>query len=130
MATRGGRRGRREPSGLEVASRREGEVGVLTLTGEARLEVIHVLDEAAEALRGQGARHLVLGLQGLSFMDSASISSFLRLDNDFRSSGGCLILAGVPPVLARLFTATGITRRFSIASDERAAVELASKPRA
>ncbi len=129
MASRAARRGRREPSGLEVASRREGEVGVLTLTGEARLEVIHALDEAAAGLRGQGVRHLVLGCDGLSFMDSASISSFLRLDNDFRSSGGSLVLAGVPPVLTRLFTATGITRRFSVAPDERAAVELASKPR-
>lgn len=124
------RKVKRTSAGLEIASRLEGQVGVLTLEGEARLEIIHGLDEAARALRAQGARHLVLSCAGLSFMDSASISSFLMLEKELRSGAGRLVLCALSRSIQRMFAAAGIGSRFLTAADERAAIDLASKPSA
>lgn len=128
MAKEGERKVKRTPTSLEVARRMEGQVGVLTLEGEARLEVIHSLDEAARALLAEGARSLVLSCAGLNFMDSASISSFLMLEKELRSSAGRLVLCALPRSIQRMFSAAGIAARFVTVADERAAVDLASKP--
>jgi stage II sporulation protein AA (anti-sigma F factor antagonist) len=114
-------------TGLEVVLYVEGPVGVLTLAGEARLEVIHDLEvPAAEALAG-GARSLILDLARLEFMDSASTGTLIRLDQDATARGGRMVLCAVPRVIQRLFQAAGLQGRFQEAPDLEKAREILSR---
>ena len=108
-------------TGLTVARRLEGDLGFISLKGEARLEVVHRLDDAAQKSRDEGARHILMDCSRLTFMDSASAGSFIRLDKDLSVHGGRLVLYSVPRVIHRLFDAAGLAERFAIAADETAA---------
>jgi stage II sporulation protein AA (anti-sigma F factor antagonist) len=108
-------------TGLTVVRRNEGEIGFLSLKGEARVEVVHRLDDAAQKALDEGARHLLMDCSRLTFMDSASAGSFIRIERDLTSHGGTLVLYGLPRVVQRLFDAAGLADRFQTANDEATA---------
>lgn len=114
-------------TGLEVLLRRDGPVGVLTLAGEARLEVIHNLEEPVAQALGEGARSLILDLGRLEFMDSASTGALIRLEKDLTAAGGRLVLCAVPRVIQRLFDAAGLADRFRQVPDQDRARQILSE---
>lgn len=103
---------------LTIRTRRDGPVAVLTLSGEARLERIAPLRKEAKAVRAAGARHVLLGLSGVTFADSASVGAFLQIQQDLAPAGGRLVLFGCPPRLARQIGDMGLSARFSTCADE------------
>ena len=111
-------------TGLTVARRTDGDIGFISLKGEARLEVIHRLDDAAQKSRDEGAKHILMDCSRLAFMDSASAGSFIRLEKELTRSGGKLVLYAVPKVIHRLFDAAGLLDRFKTAADEASARSL------
>jgi anti-anti-sigma factor len=108
-------------TGLTVARRKDGDIGIITLKGEARLEEVHLLDDAARDARDEGARHILMDCSRLAFMDSASAGSFIRLEKELTGAGGTLVLYAVPRVIHRLFDAAGLMDRFKTAADEAGA---------
>jgi anti-sigma B factor antagonist len=106
---------------LRIRSRREGDVGLLHLEGEVRSELVARLHAAAETLRADGARHLLLDVGQISFIDSASVGELVRLDALGKKDGGKTILFGVPRIVLRVLDVTGLQRLVLTAADEASA---------
>jgi anti-anti-sigma factor len=109
---------------LRIETRRDGDVLVALLSGEARLEQIGRFQEEARKQAGTGAKHVLLGLSRLDFVDSASLGAFIEVSDACGAAGGRLVLFGVPPRLKRTMKATGLEARFTVAPDEAAARRL------
>jgi anti-anti-sigma factor len=114
-------------TGLDVVLQLDGPIGILTLAGEARQEVIHHLQEQADHALAEGVRSLILDCGRLDFMDSASTGVLLRLDKDLSARGGRLVLCAVPRVIQRLLESAGLGGRFQEAPDQPRAREIASQ---
>lgn len=108
-------------TGLEVSSRIDGDIAILGLNGEMRVEGIPALDDAVAQARDAGARHLVLDMRRLSFMDSASAGALLRIRRDQKETDSHLVLFGLQRMVARLIDAAGLATQFDVAADEEAA---------
>ncbi len=106
---------------LVVDARRDGDFGLVRLRGEARLEEIDLLRERARAVLAAGAKHLLVGLQGLTFADSASVGALMELEKDVTARGGAVVLHGMAPRLAEMLDAMGLSGRFKVAANEAAA---------
>jgi anti-anti-sigma factor len=111
-------------TGLEVEARWPEDLCILALRGEARLETVHRLDEAAAEALDKGVRALLIDCTHLAFMDSASAGSLLGIRNRAASEERGLVLYGVPRVIQRLFERGGMSERFLTAGDEAAALAL------
>ena len=110
-------------AGLDIDARREGPIALLKLSGEARLEVIDALRSTARTLRTEGAKHFVLSLKDVKFVDSASVGILLELQKETTAGGGQLVLCAIPARIARMFDAMALTGRFRIAATEEKARE-------
>jgi stage II sporulation protein AA (anti-sigma F factor antagonist) len=109
---------------LQVTSRREGRVGTLVVGGEVRMEIAATLLEAGEALFADGARHLIVNLERVAFMDSASLSALIGLDTQAGERGGKIVLCHVSPAVDLVLDNSGLHQRFAVAPDEDAALAL------
>ncbi len=106
---------------LVIRSRADGQIFTCEVQGEARLEVVGELERTVRAGLAGGARHVVMGLKGLTFMDSASAGSLLRLQQEAGRDGGRLVLHSLPGVIRRLVDRTGLAQALTIAPDEAGA---------
>jgi len=106
---------------LEVDVRWDDGVCVIAPHGEARLETIAHFDRVAEEVLERGVTKVVLDMRGLSFMDSASIGSLLRLGNQMTEAGGKLVLFGLQRMIARLIERLGL-HQLPVVDDEAAAL--------
>ncbi len=113
-------------TGLDSTSSVDGNVGLVTLGGELRVESIPRLDAAVESAREGGALHLLLDLHRLQFMDSASAGALIRIRHEQLEQGGRLVLFGLQRMVARLIDAAGLGDQFDICGDEEAARLLAA----
>ncbi len=113
---------------LRIQGRTEGDVLALSVAGEARLELVGDLERAVRAGLAAGARHVLLGLSDLGFMDSASAGSLLRLKFEAGERGGRLVLHSLAPAIRRLVDRTGLSEALTIAPDEAAARRLLASP--
>jgi stage II sporulation protein AA (anti-sigma F factor antagonist) len=109
---------------LAILTSREGPIGFVRLSGEARLEVVDAMRQGAMGLLEGGARHLVLSVADLSFVDSASVGVILEVQREVEGRGGRLVLASPPARLRRQFEQMGLLHRLALAPDEKAARSL------
>lgn len=78
---------------MDVTIDRRGDAAVVTLAG--RLDLVSAVEtkrRLAETV-GEGARHLVVDLQGVSFIDSSGLSALVAALKAARQAGGDLRLA-------------------------------------
>jgi anti-anti-sigma factor len=106
---------------LVVETKRDGEFGILRLKGEARLEEVDALRNAARGLLTDGIRHLLVGVRELTFADSASIGVLMELQKESMTKGGGFVLHGCSPRFTKMLDAMGLGSRFKTASTEAAA---------
>ena len=111
-------------TGLTIQRRQEGNVGVLTLKGDISAELIPQLQGAARDALAAGAKHLVVNLHDLGFMDSASLGALLQLGQARTKAGGRLVLCSLSAAFQRLIEASGLDGQFTQAVDETAARRL------
>lgn len=82
------------------------DVPVLRLRGRIEAPGAQQLREHCANLQESGCSHLVIDLDGVTFVSSSGLGTFLLLTEEFRSSGGKLVLAaprsGVTQVLELL----------------------------
>lgn len=105
-------------TGLTIQQRQDGNVGVLTLQGDISAELIPQLQRAAQACVAAGAKHLLVNLRELGFMDSASLGALLHLGQARSKQGGRVVLCSLSPAFQRLMEASGLTGQFTLAPDE------------
>jgi anti-anti-sigma factor len=87
-------------TGLTIQRRQQGNVGVLTLQGDVSAELIPQLQAAAQAAVQAGAKHLLVNLHELGFMDSASLGALLHLGQARAKQAGRLVLRALAFVQA------------------------------
>jgi anti-anti-sigma factor len=93
---------------LDVEITGRGTHRVLVLSGQMDLDNASQLDLALEAVCADGAREVVLNLQGLDFMDTTGLGTVLA-GRTLCQQHGCryFIERPVPPSLKRLFAVAG-----------------------
>jgi anti-anti-sigma factor len=82
---------------------------VLTPSGELDLVVADDLDFTMRELASSSARHIVIDLSELDFMDAAGLRALLRARDTAAASGRTLAVVHPRPAVARIFDMTGTT---------------------
>ncbi len=106
---------------MEIRERQEGNVAVMELAG--RLTVNDrpgvLRDAVADAAR-RGARHVVLDLSGVPYIDSTRLGELIAAHVTIARQGGRLKLVATPDRIVELLTLAGLAdvfERFPTAAD-------------
>ncbi|MBL0926405.1 MAG: STAS domain-containing protein [Phycisphaerales bacterium] len=94
-------------------------IGVLTLSGEFTADDISGFERAATERRAKSARHLLLNVEHLEFIDSAALESCLRLQRSLGESGGQLRLISPDTTVSTILALT----RLELALESHPTVE-------
>ncbi len=112
---------------MNISVRTDRSIPVLTLEGRLDARGASLLDEQLADLR---AAHVVLDLTGVAYLSSMGVRSLLVGEQTLRRAGGGLLLAGLPPMSARVLELAGILGEFQRFSDAGAAAGVAAAARA
>ena len=78
--------------------------------------------EAQKLVEG-GTRKLVIDLQSVTYVDSASIGCFMDIYRLIHEKGGAVKLSGVQPRVETMISMTGVHKLIDIHREEAAALE-------
>jgi anti-sigma B factor antagonist len=104
----------RKPQDFDVEVRRSGATAHIVLEGELDLESVPAVERLLERLREDQARHLVLDLRGLRFIDSSGLNLLLQLDAAARADGFDLSLVQGGRHVQHVFELTGLKDHFNL----------------
>ena len=108
---------------LRVSERDQGTVRILTLEGRISNATIGQLrDRLGSGPNGQ-ARHVVLDLAGVDYLNGDGLRLLEAIAMDLNGSGGELAVCGLQPVLRSLFDLAGPIPHLSIDASLDAATE-------
>lgn len=108
-------------SQLDVHRESEGDVTIVSFSGEFDYAEIAIAQEELRAAEAQAPRVLLLDLTGLAFMDSSAVRVILQADGRAREQGRRLVLLTGTGPPHRVLSILGLTTRLDIVAD-RAAV--------
>lgn len=106
----------------EIEIMGETAVATLTITELTQEKGVEWLTELLADLSNSGARHFVLDIQNVQFMDSACIGCLVQALNVMAGRGGRIALANTANSVQYLFRMTQLDRVFPICSDVMAAL--------
>jgi anti-sigma B factor antagonist len=92
-------------------------VATLTVTALARSEGVAGLMGLFETVSRSGARHFVLDIQNLEYMDSVCLGCLVKALNHATADGGRIALANAEAGIQSLFRMTSLDRLFPICHD-------------
>ena len=96
-----------EPTQLEKAV-------LLKVSGRMDAENAHEFEEACDQWIAQGARHLIAELDGLQYVSSMGLRSFLAVAQKLQSNSGSLILCGLKGLPRQVFEMTRLIGLFPV----------------
>ncbi|MDQ0934994.1 STAS domain-containing protein [Streptomyces turgidiscabies] len=99
---------------LLVEVRNEGDSAVVTPAGELDHHTADLLREPLEACLAKGLARLVIDCTRLEFCDSTGLNVLLGARLKAEAAGGGVHLAGMQPVVARVFEITGADAVFTV----------------
>ncbi|MFC9429358.1 MULTISPECIES: STAS domain-containing protein [unclassified Streptomyces] len=99
---------------LQVGVRAEGLSEVVTAVGELDHHTAELLREPLEDAVGRGRVRLVIDCSQLEFCDSTGLNVLLGARLKAEAAGGGVHLAGMLPVVARVFEITGADAVFTV----------------
>ncbi|MER5884726.1 STAS domain-containing protein [Streptomyces sp. NPDC001941] len=99
---------------LRVEVRTVGRSEVVTPAGELDHHTADLLREPLEAALDQGRARLVVDCSQLEFCDSTGLNVLLGARLKAEAAGGGVHLAGMLPVVARVFEITGAEAVFTV----------------
>jgi len=99
---------------LLVEVRQEGTSAVVTPAGELDHHTADLLREPLEDCLGRGLSRLVVDCSQLEFCDSTGLNVLLGARLKAEAAGGGVHLAGMLPVVARVFEITGAEVVFTV----------------
>ncbi len=107
-----------EPTQLEKAV-------LLKVSGRMDAENAHEFEEACDQWIANGARHLIAELDGLQYVSSMGLRSFLAVAQKLQSNSGSLILCGLKGLPRQVFEMTRLIGVFPVyESTEQAIAKL------
>jgi anti-sigma B factor antagonist len=99
---------------MELTQREDGDVTVITLTGRLTVnDKPGLLKGAVATAVGRGAKHVVLDLSSVKYIDSTRLGELIAAHVTLSRQGGRLSLAGVPARVAELLGMAGLDGVFS-----------------
>ncbi|MBL3669632.1 STAS domain-containing protein [Streptomyces sp. M2CJ-2] len=107
---------------LLVEVREEGPSAVVTPAGELDHHTADLLREPLEECLARGFNRLVIDCSGLEFCDSTGLNVLLGARLKADAAGGGVHLAGMQPVVARVFEITGAEAVFTLHDSLEAAL--------
>ncbi|WP_156727162.1 STAS domain-containing protein [Streptomyces apocyni] len=99
---------------LQVEVRHEGRSAIVTPAGELDHHTADLLREPLEACVDGGRARLVVDCSRLEFCDSTGLNVLLGARLKAEAAGGGVHLAGMLPVVARVFEITGAEAVFTV----------------
>lgn len=98
-------------------------VATLTVTELTQEKGVEMLTDLLDELTESGARHFVLDIQNVQFMDSACLGCLVEaLNRMAKNGGGKIALANTANSVQYLFRMTQLDRVFPICADVMAAI--------
>ncbi|WP_406729804.1 STAS domain-containing protein [Streptomyces sp. GD-15H] len=107
---------------LLVEVREEGPSAVVTPAGELDHHTADLLREPLEDFLAKGFNRLVIDCSGLEFCDSTGLNVLLGARLKADAAGGGVHLAGMQPMVARVFEITGAEAVFTLHDSLEAAL--------
>lgn len=105
---------------MEVRS----EVLCIRLSGELDHHTADILrSKATQAIEEYGIRHIVLNLEGLSFMDSSGLGVILGRYKQLKQLHGEMVVCSVSPAVERLFDMSGLFKIVKMEPTEQFALQ-------
>jgi len=98
---------RTRPAPFRVDVRTERDVVRVCPFGEVDLDTVGQIRECLEQATATGAKHVVLDLRGVTFLDSTGLHMVLEADAASRAQGREFGLVGGPADVQRVFELTG-----------------------
>ena len=95
------------PTKLDILRESNGESLVTHLNGKLSLETVH---EFVSSMRPEPAKHLILDMSGLSFLDSAGVGALVSLFVSRRNNGKTMALAGLTQQGNAVMQVSGLTK--------------------
>ena len=95
---------------MRIETRIIGDVVLARVEGELDLSTAAAFREAIDRRLADGAKHLVLSLAGLTFLDSSGLGAILGRYRRVSERGGRMVAADVPAHIARLLSLSGLQR--------------------
>ena len=105
-----------EPTKLEKAV-------VLKVTGRMDAENAHQFEEACNGWIAQGVLHLLADLDGLQYVSSMGLRSFLGVAQRLQAKSGALILCGLKGLPRQVFEMTKLIGVFQVYDSAEQALE-------
>lgn len=102
---------------FELTLRRDGDIPILSLSGELDIAVVGRLDQGLAPLEEHRPAVLVLDLRELSFMDSSGLRLVLEADMRARRDGRRLVVVRGPDAVHRVFTVATLDKRLEFVDD-------------
>lgn len=99
---------------LSVEVRRQDATVVVTPAGELDHHTADLLREPLETCVAEGVTKIVVDCSELDFCDSTGLNVLLGIRLEAEEAGGGVHLAGMRPVVARVFEITGADMVFSV----------------
>ncbi|PBC82796.1 anti-anti-sigma factor [Streptomyces sp. 2224.1] len=99
---------------LHVEIRHHGASAVVTVSGELDHHTADLLRESLDGCVDDGYARLVVDCSPLEFMDSTGLNVLLGARLKAEAEGGGVHLAGMQPVVARVFEITGAEAVFTV----------------
>ncbi|MFF4664066.1 STAS domain-containing protein [Streptomyces sp. NPDC001282] len=99
---------------LQVETRTEEDSEIVTPVGELDHHTADLLREPLESAVEQGRARLVIDCSRLEFCDSTGLNVLLGARLKAEAAGGGVHLAGMRPVVARVFEITGAEVVFTV----------------
>lgn len=103
---------------LRVDSSSVADTAAISATGEIDLATVNTLRSAIAKSMQQGASHLTLNLDKVTYIDSSGLGTLIGAHKRLTSSGGSLTIRCSQARILRLFTITGLDRVLTVTSQD------------
>lgn len=104
---------------LRVDSSSEADTATIGAVGEIDLATVNTLRSAIAKAMQQGATHLTLNLDKVTYIDSSGLGTLIGAHKRLTSSGGTLTIRCSQARVLRLLTITGLDRVLTVTSQDR-----------
>jgi anti-sigma B factor antagonist len=103
------RRGPYNGAAMEIRERGQGDQAILELSGRLTVnDEPGMLKEAVAGAMDRGARHVMLDLSGVHYIDSTRLGELIAAHVSVSRKGGRLKLIGTPARIAELLSMAGL----------------------
>ena len=84
-----------------------GSYTLVVLAGESDMNTRQLLRDVLEQAMSQAARHLVIDMSGLEFIDSATVQVLMHVQGTFAVDGGQMSFVAPHRLITRVLSLTG-----------------------